>query len=106
MTFPRPQVAPLGSLTVAWAAKELKARVLALATTDSIECSYKDKSPAMEPCSANELVGAWKEAGAANYPGLDVFVGKVLADDTASVNAVFPASEIVPAKFVTSWIST
>ena len=98
-------VAKMGAYVAARTAKEVKARVYLLATSDAIESSHCEKKPAMVDGAAKGLTDAWKEASAANYDGLEDFVKKVLDGDNSSVQAVFTDSEIVPAKFLDAWIS-
>ncbi|KAK4704767.1 hypothetical protein P7C70_g1436, partial [Phenoliferia sp. Uapishka_3] len=98
-------VAKIGSYVAAWTAKEVKAKVFVLATSDAIECAQKDKKPPMIMGSGKEVTGAWKEAGAAKFEGLEGFVGQVLDEGNEGVKVVCPESEIVPAKFVDAWIT-
>ncbi|KAL8279222.1 hypothetical protein RQP46_008478 [Phenoliferia psychrophenolica] len=97
-------VAKIGALSASWAANSIKARVLVLATSDSIESSGS-KTPDMPTGGAKALVGAWKTASAANYAGLEDFVKQVLDKKDDSVGATYPESEIVPAKFISAWIT-
>ncbi|KAM0752999.1 hypothetical protein T439DRAFT_187351 [Meredithblackwellia eburnea MCA 4105] len=96
-------VAKLGSYAAAWTAKEQKASVLVLAPCDTIEPEFGDKKPKMTQGEAREVTDAWSMAGSCNYEGLGAFVTKVL--DKEGVKVVNQESDIVPAKFISAWIT-
>lgn len=98
-------VAKLGAYTAAWTAHEVKGKVYVLATSDAIECSWKDKSPTMAAGNDKDLCDGWKDAGAASYTGLDEFIAKVLNGGEESIKVRYTESEKVPAKFISAWIS-